>query len=313
METVEDLESFLQQIGADGLRGRLQARGETRTLIRHDGTLPEGAPPFSSSIDVDLAEVGFSLLRAALALREAQGSPATWRQGFVRAGNAFEALVQNGPPTESNRSFNRVMGAAAYHLAGYTALAFSLMIQGTENSNLAPAEEAITLLLIRDLDRLADSAKSWLLDPSNSDVEIVRRLEEEEIDPDDAVTLIVTSTIYRGFSYFQFALQTGSQGLVNNARQLLNGALNLSKNANAVSLWWISRVALNLIDDLWSNSLHQTLPKTGPTGAISYERLRRLFLGELFSRKTSEIELWPSQISAAQRAVDLTDDLGGGR
>ncbi|WP_163283996.1 DEAD/DEAH box helicase, partial [Enterobacter hormaechei] len=34
-----------------------------------------------------------------------------------------------------------------------------------------------------------------------------------------------------------------------------------------------------------------------------------LFLGELFSRSVAEIELWPSQIEAARRAGDLTDDL----
>ena len=309
METIEDLTAFLQQIAAEGTRGRLQARGESRALIRQDGILPEGAPTFVPSIDVDLAEVGISALRAALALREAGGTPDVWRTGFVRAGNAFEALVHNGAPNDVERGFHRVMGAAAYHLAGYSALAFSLMSLGRTSGNLAPAEEAIVLLLLRDLDGLSRLARSWLLNAANSDEEIARRLEAQEIDPDDAVSTIVTSTIYRAFSFFHFALQTGDAALVQEARALLGTSLSLSKNANAVSLWWISRVAANLIDDLWSSSLHENLPKQGPTGAPAYDRLRRLFIGELFARKTAEIELWPSQLLAAQRSTDLADDL----
>ena len=221
METIEDLTSFLQTAGGEGTRGRLQARGEARALIRQDGVLPEGAPVFSASIDTDLAEVGLSLLRGSLALREAGGEPAAWRVGFLRAGNAFEALVQNGAPGDVARGFNRVMGAAAYHLAGYSALSFSLMSQGGEVANQAPAEQAIVSLILRDLNALARQSRTWLLDPTNGDAELSRRLEAEEIDPDDVVATVVTTTIYRAFAFFQFALQTGEAPLVEEARTLL--------------------------------------------------------------------------------------------
>ena len=82
-----------------------------------------------------------------------------------------------------------------------------------------------------------------------------------------------------------------------------------SRVSLAVSLWWIIRVALNLIDDLWANSLHRVLPEFGPDGAGGYTALREMFLASLYARKTTEVELWPSQIDAARRATDLTDDL----
>jgi len=188
LETIEELTSFLQRAGEDRVRGRLQARGEARALIRQDGVLPEGAPAFAASIDTDLAELGFSLLRASLALREAGGDGATWRRGFARAGNGFEALVQNGAPDDLARGFHRIMGAAAYHLAGYSALSFSLMSQGVIEGNLAPAEQAIVSLILRDLDGLSRQSRSWLLDDTNADDQLARRLEAEEIDPDDVVT-----------------------------------------------------------------------------------------------------------------------------
>ena len=75
-------------------------------------------------------------------------------------------------------------------------------------------------------------------------------------------------------------------------------------------LWWISNLCRHLIDDLWQHSLHQNLPTEPPAGTEEkYPDLRRLFISSLYARKTSEVELWPSQREAAQRSTDVTDDL----
>ncbi|MBB4443490.1 DEAD/DEAH box helicase [Rhizobium leguminosarum bv. viciae] len=309
METIEELTTFLTQVAADGARGRLQARGEARSIVRQDGVLPDDAPAFGNTIDTDLAEYALSLLRASMALRESQGEPEVWRRGFARAGNAFEALVQNGAPDDVNRGFYRIAGAASYHLASYSALAFSLISQRSDRPNFAPPEEALAFLILRDLDGLGAQARNWLLDPAHGDDSITRSAAEGELDPDDVVRLVVTTTIFRSLAFFEFALQTGVAALVDEARSLLRRAISLAKHANAVSLWWTARIALNLIDDLWASSLHQILPVEGPAGAEGYGALRRLFLGELYSRRVAEVELWPSQLEAARRAIDLTDDL----
>ncbi|MBU1316275.1 MAG: DEAD/DEAH box helicase [Alphaproteobacteria bacterium] len=309
METIEELTTFLTQVAADGARGRLQARGEARSIVRQDGVLPDDAPAFGNTIDTDLAEYALSLLRASMALRELQGEPEVWRRGFARAGNAFEALVQNGAPDDVNRGFYRIAGAASYHLASYSALAFSLISQRSDRPNFAPPEEALAFLILRDLNGLGAQARNWLLDPAHGDDSITRAATEGELDPDDVVRLVVTTTIFRSLAFFEFALQTGVAALVDEARSLLRRAISLAKHANAVSLWWTARIALNLIDDLWASSLHQILPVEGPAGAEGYGALRRLFVGELYSRRVAEVELWPSQLEAARRAIDLTDDL----
>jgi hypothetical protein len=309
LETIEELTEFLLRATADGARGRLQARGEARAIIRRDGVLPNDAPPFGETIDTDLSEYAFSLLRAAMALREAGGNADVWRRGFARAGNAFEALVQNGSPDELNRGFYRVVGGASYHLANYSALAFSLIAQRPENANLAPPEKALALLILRDLNALRAEARQWLQDPAHSDRNLTQTATEGAIDPDDVVMLVITSAVFRSLAFFEFGLQTGMVSLIQEARSLLRRAISLAKYANAVTLWWIARIILNLIDDLWASSLHQILPHNGPAGADGYQGLRKLFIGELYSRKVAEVELWPSQIEAAHRAIDVTDDL----
>jgi superfamily II DNA/RNA helicase len=309
LETIEELSAFLQAARQDGARGRLRARGEARSIIRENGVLPQGAPPFAATIDTDLAEYAFSLLRASLALKERGGAVDEWRAGFLAAANGFEALVQNGSPDDPARGFNRVMGAAAYHLAGYSALAFSLMAQGPAELNVNPAERALIELIGRDLTSLANRARDWLTDLEHTDGVLAARLAEGIFDPDDAITEVVTTSIFRALAHFELALQTGAAALVETARAILARTLSLCANANAVSLWWLTRVTANLIDDLWSSSLHTVLPVGGPPGAQDYTALRRLFLGVLFAKRISEVELWPSQLEAATRSTDLSDDL----
>lgn len=309
METIEELNAFLAETTADGYRGRLQARGQARALIRQEGILPPEAPALGEGIDQDLADYGLSVLRAAMAARELGGDATVWRLGFVRAGGAFEALVQNGSHDDVSRGFFRVLGAASYHLANYSALAFSLLSQAVGAQNRSPAEEALALLIVRDLQGLSARARNWLQDTTRSDAALAQSTATGETDPDDVVAVVATSTMFRALAFFEFALQTGAGQLVDEARRLLSRALALTKRGNAVSLWWVLRVTANLIDDLWGSSLHRVLPAAGPHGSADYLRLKRLFIGELYARRIAEVELWPSQLLAAQRAADTTDDL----
>ena len=309
METIDELETFLGSATRENIRGRLLDRGEARAIIRRAGQLPEDAPALGDTLDTDLSEYGFSLLRACLTLRGQQGDPQVWGAGFLKAGNAFEALVRNGLPLAPQRGFWRVMGAASYHLAGYSAMAFSLLSQREENPNFAPGELALVRLLLGDLRTLRSEARTWLRDPAHQDGAIRASLVEDVADFDDAISVILTTTIYRAFAVFEFALATGVVALHEEALTLLRTGLRVARNSGSVSLWWIIRVAFNLIDDLWDSSLNRILPTEGPQGADEYARLRELFLASLYARDIAEVELWPSQLEAAGRATDLDDDL----
>ena len=309
METAEDLQRFVVAVTEEGTRGRLLARGEARALMRQDGVLPEGAPPLGETLDVDLAEYGLSVLRACLSLREKKGDVATWRRGLLRAGTAFEGLVRNGSRESTERGFYRVMSGACYHLAGYSAMAFSIISQGEADANLSPSEMALVHLLLRDLGRLRADAKTWLTDPAHTDRALRSALTRRTAGVGTTLSTIITSTIYRAFSFFEFALATGAGGLHERAVALITRAKDVAATSGAAPLWWICRVAANLIDDLWANSLHMNLPQQGPPGAPKYAEMRRVFLASLYSRSASEVELWPSQIDAATRATDPLDDL----
>ncbi|WP_298280512.1 DEAD/DEAH box helicase [uncultured Bradyrhizobium sp.] len=310
METSDELRTYLAAATQDDVRGRLLYRGAAWSLMRSEGVLPDNAPPLGATIDTDLAEYGFALLRAAMALRERDGPSELASKGFEKAANAFEALIRNAAPVAVERGFRRTVAAAAYHLAGFSAVAYSLFNEAADESNSAPGEVAIMFLILRDLDRMREFVRGWLVDAEHSDTDLSTSLGQDLIETDDAVASILNTTICRALAFFEFALQTGENEPMETARELLTVATHLADNAENVPLWWITKLCRNLIDDLWTHSLHETLPHNPPQGATEqYSDLRRLFIGSLYARKNAEVELWPSQREAAKRSTDLSDDL----
>lgn len=106
METIDELTAFLTDATVDGILGRLLYRGAAWSLMRENGVLPPNAPPLGATIETDLAEHGFALLRGAMALRAQAGTSDLTSKAFERSANAFEALVRNGDP-------NRLIEASA--------------------------------------------------------------------------------------------------------------------------------------------------------------------------------------------------------
>lgn len=310
METIDELTVFLATATTDGILGRLLYRGAAWSLMRVDGVLPPNAPPLGATIETDLAEHGFALLRGAMALRAQAGASELTSKAFERAANAFEALVRNGDPEAPDRGFRRMIAAAAYHLAGFSAVAYSLFNETAGDLNASPGETAIRHLILRDLGQLRGFVREWLDDDVHGDEQIAEALSGEEPDVDEVLATILNTTICRALAHFDFALETGEPEPIETARALLATAVRLADNAENVPIWWISNLCRHLIDDLWQHSLHQTLPTEPPEGTEErYSDLRRLFISSLFARKTSEVELWPSQREAARRSTDVTDDL----
>ncbi len=310
METTDELYGFLETATQDGILGRLLYRGAAWSLMRTSGVLPANAPPLGATIETDLAEHGYSLLRAAMALRAHAGASDLTNKAFERAANAFEALVRNGDPEALDRGFRRTIAAVAYHLAGFSAVAYSLFNEAAEDLNLAPGETAVMRLVLRDLNGLRTFVREWLSDEAHGDGQMAEALRGEEADIDEVLSTILNTTICRALAFFDFALETGDREPLEIARTLLSTAVGLAGNAENVPLWWISNLCLHLIDDLWVHSLHENLPTDPPEGAAEgYEDLRTLFIGSLYARKNAEVELWPSQREAARRSADVKDDL----
>jgi len=319
---LEELQNAVRAATSPGFRNSLLARGQARSMIWRNGVLPQGAPHFLRTLSYELESYAYALLSLSIRLREEGGDETLMRTGFEHSANALEAVIAKGDKDDPERGFHRLLAASAFHLGRFSARAFSLLAVSLDDSNLSPMERALALFILRDFDELERLIVDWSLGESASDDHLVdlfaesinRSADEEAIDFDaaslDAVDLALTQKFLRGLGAFLMALESGDGQFVGLAHTELNDGLGVCQDLNLVPQWWCHKVAIHLLDDLWSASFHTVLPLQPLEGNVGeWQTLRNLFIALLSSRKKAEIELWPSQIEAAKRAVDFRDDL----
>lgn len=311
MRSIEEIEALLGEALEGSARGQLVARGEARAIIRRSGVLPADAPQFAATIEADLADHGFAILDAALELRALDRGHRLLKPAFRTAAKITEALVRNGDPARTDRGFLRTIAGASYHLGSYAAVAYSLFPKdGLLDLNVSPAEHCLINLILRDFDSLLAFSREWLLNPANSDLALAGQLHEGRSIQSDVYSVAITTGLVRGLALYEFALKTGDVTFVEQALVQLDAGFGLADATGHVSLWWILRLTRDLIDDLWSSSLHQIIPLAPASGeSQKFETNRQMFIASLFSGKTAQVELWPSQIEAAKRTADPQDDL----
>jgi hypothetical protein len=311
-ESNRDLQIRLEKAVVPGFRERLLDRGLARGLIWRRGVLPSGAPFFKDSLTEDLLDYAYAVLAMALRLRAADGGAEVLTKAFLSAGESIEAAVHHGDPKRVDRGLDQVSAAVAFHLAGYAARAYSMLPTGVNGGNLSPTERVLVQLLRRSLDEMNAAVVAWLLDDEHQDERIANRLRDDiEYDETDAIHTVITTSFMRGLALFDHAITTGEAASAEEAKHRILLTAKASRDLNYVSHWWTSMMAFHLIDDLWQMSLHRQIPVTllNDDSGGQWTILRQNYIQKLRVAKRSTIELWPSQVEAAQRAVDLKDDL----
>ncbi|MGH6678710.1 MAG: DEAD/DEAH box helicase, partial [Bradyrhizobium sp.] len=126
----------------------------------------------------------------------------------------------------------------------------------------------------------------------------------------DGVDLALTDSFFGALSIFLLAVERGERPLLDQALARLREGQGICAEINLLPQWWSHRIAIHLLSDLWDSTFHEKLPKN-PAGAEAalWPSLRELFIASLLRRRKAEVDLWPSQIAAAARAVDQSDDL----
>lgn len=318
-ESLEAIEAAIRTATSPGFRNQLLARGEARGMIWQDGVMPENAPAFASLLSYDLLSYGYSLLGHGLRLVEAGGSRELSRQAFENAATATEAVIARGPSSE-DRGFHCVVTAASYHLGGFSARAYSLL-RALSTSEITFCENCLVLLMRRDLDRLV--ALAVLRRNAASDGQLVDRLQvlsepAEDEDPVegpgsqdliDVVDDALTDAFAGAICMAMLAFERGDGALLEDALARLQVGLESAGELNMVPQWWCHRLAIHLLRGLWTASFHTVLPDGPADGGGQWAELRATFIASLFKRRRSEIDLWPSQLRAAERVLDTRENL----
>jgi len=307
----------LNELIAPAARGRLLARGLACGLLWRDGVLPLGAPAFTPSLSLDLLDFGYGVLTLALELRDANrtrepGTTFPTSDAFRVAAEAIESAVRRDESAGRDRGRHLVVSATAFHLAGYAARSFSLLPLPALEANLSTQERCLALILRKDMGILREQVVDWFSAADRSDEQIAARLRDPE-DPfnaDDAMVLAATNAYVHAVGLADSGLLYGNRNLFQRAIDLLRRLIAASAESGLLATWWVATLTLHLLEDLWDSSLHQRLPVEGPvTGQETWPGLRSNFIAQMGVRHPPQLELWPSQLDAARRAVDLADDL----
>lgn len=317
--TPDSIAADIAEAATAGFRGSLIARGQARAIIWRDGTLPADAPAFAPQLSYDLHSYGYALLGLGLRLLELGGDATRARTAFEQAATALESVVAKGSRGEFDRDFHFVMTAASYHLAHLSARAYSLLAIVEADQNFSPTERLLALIMRRDFRGFRRMVLDYRASGEGSDEHIAQGIQAamDDMEGDDGGEFLfdgldtaLTDAFMAAMSVFVQAVERGERGLLEQAVERLRTGLAICGELNMLPQWWMHRVAIHLIGDLWSNTFHERVPHR-PTGgvAVDWPRLRELFIALLQSRPRAEVDLWPSQVEAASRAVDQSDDL----
>jgi superfamily II DNA/RNA helicase len=279
-------------------------------MVWRSGVLPQGSPNLGPLLTPELLAHGFGLLRIALKAREMDVPNQNLSRAFEQAAESLESVVRNGDPIDESRGFYRVVAAASYHLGRFSARAYSLLERGVQSQNLSVNERALSFLILRRLDDLYSLILEEVTNPERSDARVANRLTDEEdpLDLDDALVLSATENYLRALAAFIFALRTGDSTALAASQERLSDGEELCFHVGLISIWWIYRITRFLTDDLWRLSIQRLLPLDSGDES-DWSRLREVFVASLAERSTAELDLWPSQLEAASRVLDVNDDI----
>ena len=322
--TPEAIAADIAEAATAGFRGRLIARGQARAIIWRDGELPPDAPAFAQQLSYDLHSFGYALLGLGLRMRELGGDTAQARTAFEQAATALEAVIAKGNRQEVDRDFHFIMAAASYHLAHLSARAYSLLAIVEADENFSLIERVLAQLMRRNFRALRVRVLDYRASGEGSDAQVTAAIQanldqaEAAAEPADGsndllfdcLDIALTDAFMAAMSLFLLALERGEHPLLDQALERLRTSLAICNEVNMLPQWWAHRIAIHLLSDLWSSTFHENVPRQPAGGeAADWPRLRELFIALLQRRPKAEVDLWPSQIAAASRAVDQSDDL----
>ena len=281
-------------------------------MIWADGILPAEAPQFSRDLSSDLLDHGYGVLSRALRLRELDPRAEVLEDAFRVAAEAIESTVRHGDPADPSRGFHLLVSAISSHLGGYAARAYSLIGQDIESLNLSSDERLVSLIARRSLNELRRRCVAWLAEEQHQDDALVARLADPgaTFEMTDALEVGLRKNVYRSVGLLDSALALGEPTDLEAAFDLLRTGSEIAAEGGFVAAWWVHVLLHHLGRDLWENALWSRLPAEAPGDAVDrWVSLRRDFIELLGQRTTAELTLWPSQLDAAARAVDPSDDL----
>ena len=312
MEISEQLEAELRRLISADARDRLLAKGLARGIIWKDGIVPEGSPAYGKHLSQNLLHYGFSVLVRALALIELDRHNVIGKSAMRYAAECIESAVRQGEKSD-DRGFHLIVSACAFHAAGFAARSFCLLKEEVDLLNLSTVEKFFVMLIRKELGSLRFASYRWLADIANSDegyaAIITGAVNASQYELNDLFVKALNRNYIQALALFDSALRYGDDEQFKAARYKVKCGLDecATETMAHIPMWWIHKLTLILMNDIWNSSLHQIIPVS--VEDHKWNDLRKKFIAVQIAKNFSEVSLWPSQIEAASRIMNESDDL----
>lgn len=320
-ETQEEIIDYIRKVtDSDFLEGFILRSELHATAYRAGSPLSAEFNEYSGS-GYNLTSYAYALLDLGLRLHEMGFKPKESRIAFLFAANSLEASLVTEFHRNNDNKFDRIIAAFSYHLAEYSACSYYLSSSLLNLDDLAINEKILINLMLRDISAMKGIALGYRVSGEGADSQLskticdwalIDKVGEDDVEEDfleECINRSLIDTYCSAISTFLLGIERGEFVLVEKGLNALKRGLDVCKEWNFIRHWWIYRISIYLLKDLWDNSYHKLLDQYSDKDDLKWIRFREIFIAVLYKKPKSEIDLWPSQIDAAERSVNQEDDL----
>lgn len=320
LDSQKEIIEFIRKVtDSDFLDGYILRSELYATAYRAGSTLDTEFNKYFDS-GYNLTSYAYALLDLGLQLHEMGIESNESRVAFQYAANSLESSLVTKFQLNNDNKFDQIIAAFSYHLARHSACSYCLSSSLLDFDDLAINEKILVNLMLRDIPAMKNIALGYRVSGVGTDLHLSKVIREwasrgkvgdddEEDFLEECINRSLVDTYCSAISTFLLGIERGEFSLVEKGLNALKRGLDVCKEWNFVKHWWIYRISIYLLKDLWDNNYHNLLDQHLDEDDSDWIRLREVFIAALYRKPKSEIDLWPSQVSATKRSVDQEDDL----
>jgi len=295
-EQAEQVLAEIQELTSDRRFRNFVAQAHSRAVLQRLGADPAQWPRYAPALDENLLYTAHLLFWQGLQLKTV---PDFRFDGddLIKQGAEILEFLYYEPSLETPEHIEQLFSAAlGYYIAGHYARAYVLMKDLGDSDTLPQELKLLRRLFIKDLIGLRGLVFQFLGDERYSDTVIVAALRAGDITEDEALDRILRASMNRAFSYFIEFPKSGRRAHIEQAKEILNEAIELAEKVRFVYWWWLFYCARHLFDEFDANSLWTQLgplQDDDPGG-----RFVEPYVRTSYHRDPPVVELWRSQTAA---------------
>lgn len=254
----------------------------------------KNSPRFEDNLDYNLYYTSYFFIYKSIKLLDNNKHQKTAKKYLKDAAESLEFLSKSKKIEKTFKDdiiFNSIL---AYYISGNYPRSFVLTNENND-LNLPEYKEIIFKLLNKDFDQVRATCLRELNSEKYDEEKILMQLKEEKIDEIDAISKIISYSIFKACNELLNFIKIGKPSFIEDSLYIIDLSKNLAQNYKLIDSWWLLTILNHLISEFHKNSLWNQLEKFRDQ---ENSEILDKYIDNHLEYDPSIIELWPSQIKA---------------